>query len=383
MNRLIRRHFGYFVVYKEMNHILDISHIENLYHLRFLDFNDSLYNNYYYTRYPLKKLLRDILPIYQIPNWRKKLRKRAQITIELGGSRIDISERDIPELEIFFARQLKPIVVEALNQSGILKKETVFDCFAASHSDESFEDVYDIALIDLLEHLENIEFEYYFNVGNQKFPALISGNDDKTEIMSSYWRLLYMARKPHKLPKILTDDEVMKFLNGFNTRYISPYKNQLMCRLSLETGMRISEIINLSVEDIDWNTGRTHIKEGKGRQDRIVYINAVLLPELEKLRDRCKIGKTGALFTTRSGKRYDRRNLDRMVKKNANKETVGITKNVHFHMFRHTYATKVLKETGNLRITQKVLGHRNISNTIIYTHLTDEVVENVMSSSLY
>jgi integrase/recombinase XerD len=154
-----------------------------------------------------------------------------------------------------------------------------------------------------------------------------------------------------------------------------------MCRLSLETGLRISELINVKIENIDWNTGRTHIKEGKGGQDRILYINGNLLSDLDNLRNRCGYGNTGYLFTTRSGKPYDRRNLDRMIKHYGQK--AGILKRLHFHMFRHTYATKVLKETGNLRITQKVLGHRNISNTVIYTHLTDEDVQNVMAKSLY
>src|SRR6056297_580186 len=186
-----------------------------------------------------------------------------------------------------------------------------------------------------------------------------------------------MNRKSYKLPEILTDNEVKTFLKVFNKRYISSHKNSLMCRLSLETGMRISEIINLKIENIDWNTGRTHIKEGKGKQDRIVYVNPDLISDLDVLRSRCGLGNTGFLFSTRSGKPFDRRNLDRMVKTYA--EKAGLLKKVHFHMFRHTYATKVLKETGNLRITQKVLGHRNISNTVIYTHLTDEDVRNVMS----
>jgi integrase/recombinase XerD len=190
-----------------------------------------------------------------------------------------------------------------------------------------------------------------------------------------------MPRNPHKLPEILTDNEVKTLLNTFNKRYISSHKNLLMCRLSLETGLRISELINVKIENIDWNTGRTHIKEGKGGQDHILYINGNLLSDLDNLRNRCGYGNTGYLFTTRSGKPYDRRNLDRMIKHYGQK--AGILKRLHFHMFRHTYATKVLKETGNLRITQKVLGHRNISNTVIYTHLTDEDVQNVMAKSLY
>jgi len=190
-----------------------------------------------------------------------------------------------------------------------------------------------------------------------------------------------MKKTGLKLPEILTDDEVKAFLGIFNKRYIASHKNYLMCKLSLETGMRISEVINLKIQDIDWNTGRTHIKDGKGSQDRIVFINNNLLDELVKLRERCELGNTGYLFVTRTGTPLNRKNLDRMVKLYA--EKAGLVKKLHFHIFRHTYATKVLRETGNLRTTQKILGHKNISNTVIYTHLTDEDVMRAMTESLY
>lgn len=185
-----------------------------------------------------------------------------------------------------------------------------------------------------------------------------------------------MSRKPFKIPTILTDHEVLNFLGVFNKRYISSHKNFLMCKLSLETGMRISEVIFLQVQDIDWNTGKTHIREAKGKKDRIIYINANLLSELRILVDRLETGIKGVLFPSRSGKCLDKNNINRMLKTYASK--AGMKKHFTFHTFRHTYATKLYKNTGDIRIVQKVLGHSDISTTMIYTHIFDKDIAKAM-----
>lgn len=185
-----------------------------------------------------------------------------------------------------------------------------------------------------------------------------------------------MSRKLFKIPVVLTDEEVRKFLSVFNTRYISPHKNLLICRVSLESGLRISEVISLKVEDVDWNTGKVHIKEGKGKRDRIVFFNSTLLEEVKKLKDRLKIGSTGLLFPNNKGKMLDKNNVNRMLKTYGKKS--GVEKHFTFHTFRHTYGTKLYKETGDIRIVQKVLGHSDISTTQIYTHIYDKDVYNVM-----
>lgn len=185
-----------------------------------------------------------------------------------------------------------------------------------------------------------------------------------------------MNRKPFKIPTILTDEEVIQLLSVFNKRYISSHKNYLICKLSLETGMRVSEVISLKLEDIDWNTGKTHIKEAKGKKDRIVYLNPNLLAELRLLVDRLELGIKGLLFSSRSGKQLDKNNINRMLKTYASK--ADIEKHFTFHTFRHTYGTKLYKDTGDIRIVQKVLGHSDISTTMIYTHIFDKDIENVM-----
>ena len=188
-------------------------------------------------------------------------------------------------------------------------------------------------------------------------------------------------RKGQRLPEILTDEEVQNLLGSFNKRYENPHKNYVIILLTLNTGMRVSEISNLRVEDIDLNSGRIHLKQGKGKKDRILYVSPLVLEEVRSYIERIDIGNKGFLFTTRTGNKVDINNLNRMVKNYTNK--VGITKHITFHSLRHTLGTKVLKQTGNLRIVQKVLGHSHISTTTLYTHLTDEDVENVMTQELY
>lgn len=188
-----------------------------------------------------------------------------------------------------------------------------------------------------------------------------------------------MSRKPFKIPEILTDNEVKEFLNVFNKRYISSHKNYLMVRISLETGMRVSEVLNLHIEDIDLNTGKVHIKQGKNDKDRIVHISNQLLEEVIVYRDRIELGMKGLLFTTRTGQVIDKKNIDRMLKTYSSK--TSIDKNIHFHMFRHTYGTKIYRETKDIRLVQQVLGHSDISTTMIYTHISNEEIEKVMTKN--
>lgn len=190
-----------------------------------------------------------------------------------------------------------------------------------------------------------------------------------------------MSRKPLRLPEILTNKEVETFLSGFNKRYITPHKNYIMCMLSLHMGLRVSEVVSLRVEDIDLNTGRTHIKQGKGSKDRIVYMNVSLLEEVIKYIERTEVGNQGLVFTTRTGKQITINSMDRMIKIYGEKTLPN--KRMYFHLLRHTFSTRLLQTTNNLEVLRKVLGHSSIQTTQFYLHLNDNDVEKVMIKDLY
>ncbi|MCF8000474.1 MAG: tyrosine-type recombinase/integrase [Halanaerobiales bacterium] len=176
-----------------------------------------------------------------------------------------------------------------------------------------------------------------------------------------------------KIPDILTEDEQRKLLEVFNIRYLSSHRNKVMIKLMLNTGLRLSEVIELKWKDINLQTGKLKVVEGKGGKDRMLWINQ---STLKSLRDWCDrqfedIGETKRVFTTRGGNKLKPADIRKMVYTYT--EKAGITdKNISPHTFRHTFATDLLRETKNLRLVQKALGYSNISTTQIYTHIVDD-----------
>lgn len=187
--------------------------------------------------------------------------------------------------------------------------------------------------------------------------------------------------KGRKLPVILDESEIKQMLGVFNRRYLSSFTNYLVLRMMAETGMRISEVINLELEHVNLSTGRILISQGKGNKDRVVYINNGLLESLISYLDRTKKGNTGLVFTTRTGGKLDQNNVNRMIE--TYRVKAGIEKHISAHTFRHSYATALLRETGNLSLVQRVLGHEDISTTQIYIHLCDRDVEENMTRPLF
>lgn len=185
-----------------------------------------------------------------------------------------------------------------------------------------------------------------------------------------------MARK---LPDILTPDEEKVLLATFNRRYPTSERNRLMITLALKTGMRVGDLRNLRFEDIERDTGRTHIKQGKGKKDRVIFIGPALLSELIDLADRFGHKAKGLVFTTLKGADLKPSYLQPMIINQAKK--AGISKRVHFHLLRHTYLTRLYTETKDLRLVQEVAGHANISTTQIYTHISGEDVRTAMLAS--
>jgi len=202
-----------------------------------------------------------------------------------------------------------------------------------------------------------------------------------------------------KIPEILIEEEQRKLLQVFNKRYLSSQRNKTMIKLMLRTGLRLSEVINLRWDSLDLRTGRVKVVEGKGNKDRILWINNETLEKLRNWRQRQmeEVGDMEFVFTTSTGNQLKSRDVRSMIYRYAKK--AGIQKEVEKnytdkegnkfnetykekkvkpHTLRHTFATDLLRETKNLRVVQKALGHSDISTTQIYTHIVDEELEMAM-----
>ena len=177
------------------------------------------------------------------------------------------------------------------------------------------------------------------------------------------------------VPEVLTEDERGALLKQPSKRAPTGLRNLTMMRMMLDTGLRVSEVLSLRVSEVDWMSGKVTVKQGKGRKDRILWLNEDALGQLRAWRERRPVA-TELLFTTLAGKRVRDNYLWAMVKRYAGK--AGIDKNVHPHTLRHTFATDLYRETKNIRLVQKALGHADLSTTMIYTHIVDEELEDAL-----
>jgi integrase/recombinase XerD len=180
---------------------------------------------------------------------------------------------------------------------------------------------------------------------------------------------------PKKLPEFLTDDELDALLAQPNRKCPTGLRNAcIMCLMSY-AGLREAEALSLKVRDINWQTGKFTVRGGKGGKDRFLHLRPDTLALLEKWRDSRPV-QSPLLFTTLQGEAINSRYIRTMVKREASQ--AGIAKDVHPHMLRHTFATKIYRQTRDIRLTQKALGHADLSTTMIYTHVIDEELDEAM-----
>lgn len=186
-------------------------------------------------------------------------------------------------------------------------------------------------------------------------------------------------QKGRKLPEVLTAEEQEALLRQPNPRYPTGERNRLLLLLMLNTGLRLSEATGLRWREIDLNTGRVMVRQGKGAKDRTLWVGERDLGLLRRWRERqVKVvpGAPSCVFTTLGGRPVSNRYVQEMVKRYAAK--AGIDKDVHPHMLRHTFATDLYRQTTNIRLTQKALGHSNLTTTMIYCHIVDEELEDAL-----
>lgn len=176
--------------------------------------------------------------------------------------------------------------------------------------------------------------------------------------------------RPRRLPTVLTPAEAVALLRVANPRYRTGHRDRCLMQLMLHAGLRAAEVLALTVYDLDWLSGQLTVRQGKGKKDRILWLNEPVLDDLRRWRARRPAQAQGLLFTTLKGTPIHASALRAMVKRRSGK--AGLTKDVHPHLLRHTFATELYRQTKDIRLVQKALGHSDLSTTMIYTHIVDE-----------
>ena len=178
-----------------------------------------------------------------------------------------------------------------------------------------------------------------------------------------------------RLPDILSREEQKALLAMPNKKAPTGMRNYALMTVYLNLGLRVSEALNLEVDDIDWNSGRLVVRAGKGNRDRVLWLSDRDLGTLQRWRSMRKCS-SAYLFCTLDGGRLSDRYVRAFVKRYAKK--AGIKKDVHPHILRHTFATDLFGKTKNIRMVQKALGHVSIFTTMIYTHIVDDQLEEAL-----
>lgn len=179
-----------------------------------------------------------------------------------------------------------------------------------------------------------------------------------------------------KLPEYLTREEINKL---FDIRLNKPidYRNKAMLEVLYATGTRISELINLELNQIDFDECIIRVT-GKGKKDRIIPIGDTAMDALKNyiLNYRIFLVKTNDnnyVFLNKNGNKISRQGFFKILKGLA--FDAGIKKDISPHTIRHSFATNLLNNGADLRIIQELLGHENLQTTEIYSHLTNKKIE--------
>ena len=191
--------------------------------------------------------------------------------------------------------------------------------------------------------------------------------EDVTDIMDSpkLWRLL---------PDMLTPQEMENFLKAYPDDPKVPllFRNRVILETMYACGLRVSEAANLEIGFIHFDEGILRVY-GKGSKERIIpmapYTSAMIKRYLNEVRPKFSsdLASNAKVFLSRTGKVLDRERIWAIVKEAA--KIAGISKNIHPHTLRHSFASHLLENGADLRIIQELLGHSDIGTTQIYTHI--------------
>lgn len=181
---------------------------------------------------------------------------------------------------------------------------------------------------------------------------------------------LRFARRNLRLPVVLSREEIQKMLDSTLNK-----KHRLLLALAYGAGLRVSEVVNLKVKDIDLDRNLIVVREGKGGKDRITLLPEKLLGDLGVLLS--GKGVSEILFESERGGKLTTRTAQKVFEQALKR--AGILKEASFHSLRHSFATHCLENGVDVRYVQTLLGHSNIRTTQIYTQVSQTSLGKIKS----
>jgi integrase/recombinase XerD len=190
---------------------------------------------------------------------------------------------------------------------------------------------------------------YYENVLNQTFKEKVP-----------------LAKKKTLLPEVLNKSEIEKMFEVCENP-----QHKLILKFLYYTGLRMHELINLKWENLDFERKTIQLSIAKGEHQRVIFLHEKLIQALEE----SKMPRMGFIFMSNRNTRYSEKTIQSIVKNNALK--AKINKRVHPHTLRHSFATHLLEAGADIRYIQRLLGHKSLQTTQIYTHIANKDIRNL------
>jgi len=185
------------------------------------------------------------------------------------------------------------------------------------------------------------------------------------EILKKDFSNVKMPKKDSKLPEVLTKEEVKKMIESADNQ-----KSRLIISLLYSTGLRVSELVNLKVEDLNVADKSGWVRRGKGAKDRLFVLSENLAKELQEYLQ----GKENKYIFSKE-EPLTTRNIQKIIK--GTKTRAGIAKRVTPHTMRHSFATHLLEQGTDIRLIQTLLGHSSLSTTQVYAHVSSDLLKKI------
>ena len=294
----------------------------------------------------------------------------------------DLKERYTAEqIELFIL-----MIIGKFQLTDIYKKEFIQICYRANIKENSAKN-YLSYFLTFLKHFNFIHPLIIKDEQIRKFLIKLNKSDYSKNTINQYINVIKLYyEKAHKreisgkfifrpkigkkLPAVLNQSELSKIFAS-----IENLKHKTLLLLAFSGGFRRAEVLNLTVNDIDFERNEIKISSGKGNKDRITLLSEIIKPVLIEYIEEYRPKKY--LFEGATGGKYSVTSFAKILKKAVSK--ANITKPVTIHTLRHTFATHLLEQGTDIRYIQELLGHKSIKTTLRYTHVAKKEIKKIKS----
>lgn len=211
---------------------------------------------------------------------------------------------------------------------------------------------------------------------------------DNGYVMQNSFYFINNPKKEKTLPHVLYPEQVETLLAENKKRTDNlKYRDECILEILYSSGVRVHELVNITLQDIDVKSRIIRINEGKGKKDRLVGFDErtqkTLLDYVRKYRaeleNNNKNGMVDYLFLSAKGEQLTTRGVEYILKQIELK--TGLDYGLHPHTLRHSFATNLLNNGADLRVIQELLGHSSLNTTQIYTHVSEEAMKYQFATS--